>query len=82
MMGSTVCAGYAMMNAMDIDTTVGLSSNHAWNVVCLDDGNFYAVDVCWNDTDDPAYKHDYMNIGEKIMQASLKFTTFLLLLRM
>lgn len=76
MMGTTVCAGYAlafcaMMNAMDIDTTVGLSSNHAWNVVRFDDGNFYAVDVCWNDTDsEPAYKHDYLNIGEAIIQAS------------
>lgn len=76
MMGSTVCAGYAMafcamMNAMDIDTTVGLSSNHAWNVVCFDDGNCYAVDVCWNDTDsDPPYKNDFLNVGEKIISVT------------
>lgn len=76
LLGKTVCAGYAlvfcaMMNAMDVDTTVGLSSNHAWNVVRFDDGNHYAVDVCWNDTDStPAYCNNYLNIGEAIMSAS------------
>ena len=69
----TVCAGYskaftAMMNALDVEATAALSVNHAWNVVRLEDGNCYAVDVCWNDTDrNPPYKHDYLNIGEAIM---------------
>lgn len=73
LLGKTVCAGYAlgfcaMMNAMNIDTTVALSRTHAWNVVRVDDGNHYAVDVCWNDTDStPAYVNDYLNIGEGIM---------------
>ena len=71
---NTVCAGYskaftAMMNAMEADATAGLSTNHAWNVVRLD-GDYYAVDVCWNDTDrNPPYDHDYMHIGEEIMSA-------------
>ncbi len=75
MLESTVCAGYAkafcaMMNAMDVDATVGLSTNHAWNVVRLEDGNCYAVDVCWNDTDgNPPYSVEYMNIGQGIMSA-------------
>lgn len=73
LLGKTVCAGYAlgfcaMMSALDIDTTVALSSTHAWNVVRCDDGNCYAVDVCWNDTDsNPPYKTDYLNVGEEIM---------------
>ena len=72
---STVCAGYAktfcaMMNAMDVKATAGLSADHAWNVVRLEDGNCYAVDVCWNDTDgNPPYSVEYMNIGQEIMSA-------------
>lgn len=76
MLEDTVCAGYsktfcAMMSAMGVDATAGLSSNHAWNVVRFDDGNYYAVDVCWNDTDgNPAYRNNYLNIGEEIMSAT------------
>ena len=72
----TVCAGYtmafcAMMNALDIDTTAGISVNHAWNVVHFDDGNYYAVDVCWNDGGvDPPYSSEYLNVGEEIMTKS------------
>lgn len=69
LLGKTVCAGYAlvfcaMMNAMGVDATVGLSTGHAWNVVRCDDGNCYCVDVCWNDTDgNPPYDNDYLNVG-------------------
>jgi len=75
LLGSTVCAGFAMaftaiMNALEIDTTAGLSEGHAWNVVRCDDGQCYAVDVCWNNTDStPPYKTEYLNIGERIMFA-------------
>ena len=71
LLGKTVCAGYsmafsAMMNAMGVDTTAGLSAGHAWNVVCFDDGNYYAVDVCWNDTDSGSVPYDnrYLNVGD------------------
>lgn len=77
LLGKTVCAGYAMaftamMNALGIDTTAGLSVGHAWNVVRFDDGNYYAVDVCWNDRDLSSlpYKNDYLNVGEEIMYAT------------
>ena len=51
----TVCAGYsqlmtAMMNAVNVPTVTMFSSNHAWNKVLLDDGQYYAVDVTWDDT--------------------------------
>ena len=77
MLGETVCAGFAkafcaMMNALDVDTTAGLSRNeeenmgHAWNVVRFDDGNFYCVDVCWNNDDESStgYSNNYLNVGE------------------
>lgn len=77
MEGKTVCAGFAkafcaMMNALDVDATVGLSRNeeenmgHAWNVVEFDNGNYYCVDVCWNNEDGSStgYSNDYLNVGE------------------
>lgn len=71
MMESTVCAGYAqafcaMMNASGVETVVALSPVHAWNVVCLDDGGYYAVDVTWNDNEDEDGEpgHRFLNVGE------------------
>ena len=67
----TVCSGYAqafsaMMNASGIDTVVALGPGHAWNVVRFDDGNYYAVDVCWNDDkyNDDVPANNYFNVGE------------------
>lgn len=76
LLGKTVCAGYAMafcamMNAMDVDATAGVSLGHAWNVVRMEDGNCYAVDVCWNDTDsNPPYENDYLNVGDAASKAN------------
>ncbi len=71
MLQGTVCAGYAaafsaMMNASGVDTAVVLSPTHAWNVVRYDDGNYYAVDVTWNDNDndDDNPNNKYLNVGE------------------
>lgn len=51
----TVCAGYSelfsiMCNAVDIPCLIALSSNHAWNLVRLDDGQWYSIDLTWNDS--------------------------------
>ena len=55
MQRQTVCAGYsqamtAMLNYVGVPTCTMFSSNHAWNKVLLDDGQYYAVDVTWDDT--------------------------------
>ena len=72
----TVCAGYsetfcAMMNAVGVDAMVALNDIHAWNVVKMDDGNYYVVDVLWNENkennDDP--KRAYLNVGETTAKA-------------
>lgn len=75
MLEGTVCAGYAaafsaMMNASGIDTAVVLSPTHAWNVVRYDDGNYYAVDVTWNDNkeDDNNPNNEYFNVGEPTLK--------------
>jgi len=64
---NTVCAGYskvftAMMSAMDVSATGGLSTGHAWNEVLCDDQNYYCVDVCWNATGGD--KLGYLNVGD------------------
>lgn len=76
MTGETVCSGYAqafsaMMNAMDIETVVALSATHAWNVVQYDDGEYYAVDVTWDDNkkDDDNPHNRYFNVGEISLKA-------------
>ncbi len=51
----TVCAGYTkafgiLMNGVGIDAIGVTSSNHAWNIVCLND-SWYYVDCTWDDLD-------------------------------
>lgn len=63
----TVCAGYSevfamMMNAMGVDTMTVLSDCHAWNVIRLDDGKYYCVDVTWDDSLGDRY---LFNVSEK-----------------
>lgn len=54
---SPVCEGYAKAfkltcNQLGIPCVIVTGGNHAWNYVLMDDGNWYAVDVTY---DDPAY---------------------------
>lgn len=69
---ATVCAGYAtafslLCNAVGIDCLTVTSDNHAWNVVKLDDGNWYITDPTWNDTGDVI---DFVfNCGENTVKA-------------
>ncbi len=63
----TVCAGYAstfaaMTNAMGIDTFYVSSDDHAWNATRFDDGNYYFVDVCWNDLEN-GYDEKFIGVG-------------------
>lgn len=56
MMDRCICAGYAqtftaMANSMGLDAITVLSETHGWNMVKMDDGNYYYMDVCWNDED-------------------------------
>lgn len=72
--GRTVCAGYArafqyVMQKLDIPCyyVVGVADeDHAWNIVELD-GEFYNVDVTWDDTEYGRY--DYFNKTDAEFQA-------------
>ncbi|MCR3760005.1 Ig-like domain-containing protein [Clostridium felsineum] len=76
-----VCQGYAeafkmMCNLVGIPTGMitDYALDHAWNIVKLDDGNYYQVDATW---DDPVAQnntsldlnHKYFNLSDKQMLA-------------
>lgn len=87
--GRAVCEGYArafkyMMDQLNINTIFaagnatdndGKTGPHAWNYVKMDDGQWYAIDVTW---DDPVingdgilpekYKYKYFLKGESFKQ--------------
>ncbi|MCR4617372.1 MAG: hypothetical protein K5669_04190 [Lachnospiraceae bacterium] len=68
-MGQTVCSGYSrcfqyMMHKMGIPCSVVVGDaggNHSWDMVELD-GEYYMMDVTWDDPDDGTYTYNYFNI--------------------
>ncbi len=77
-MGEAVCEGYArafqyllyqsgiqclMAEGTSIKPSTGLSEGHAWNVVRID-GQYYHVDLTWDDTDnaDTPVMYPYFNL--------------------
>ena len=63
-LGKTVCAGYAkgfqyLMQQLGIPVyycTGYAGENHAWNIIYLD-GEYYNVDLTWDDTDPSTYNY-------------------------
>jgi len=78
--GQSVCAGYShafqyLMQKMGIPCTYVLGyaagGYHAWNLVQLD-GEYYAMDVTWDDplgSPPDRYKYNYFNLTEQAMSA-------------
>lgn len=68
--GRTVCAGYArafqyVLQQLDIPCyyVMGYAGeNHAWNIVKLEDDQYYHVDSTWDDTNPNTY--DYFNCSD------------------
>lgn len=67
--GKIVCDGYAetfycCMRELGFECIqiFGLVGNayHSWNKVKLSDGNWYNVDVCWDDTDNSSYSDAFL----------------------
>lgn len=70
MTDETVCSGYAltfsaMAHALGIDSLRAYNEKHGWNATKLDDGNYYYVDVTWNDLDNgySEYMEKYIGFG-------------------
>ncbi|MBE6015553.1 MAG: hypothetical protein E7241_09360 [Lachnospiraceae bacterium] len=69
----SVCAGYAeafnlLCNAEGIPAIPVTSDAHEWSQVMLD-GRWYAVDVTWDDAEDPDYRFDFFNISDKTIKS-------------
>lgn len=62
--GQAVCEGYSksaklLFNKSGIESEVIRSSNHGWNYVKIN-GNYYEIDLTWDDRDDEATLYPYM----------------------
>ena len=78
--GVAVCEGYAeafqvllhrvgirsyLVEGASINPSTGQSENHEWNAVEID-GNFYYVDVTWDDQSEYLF-HAYFNVPESVL---------------
>ena len=73
-----ICLGFAttfqlLMDMADVEciTVVGAAFNsaeyHAWNMVKLE-GEWYCVDVTWDEGNTVAWKHRYFNVTSDFMR--------------
>ena len=78
--GKAVCEGYSrafqlLCNKMGLDCVciAGIADEigHEWNCVKVD-GEWYQVDVTWNDHETPACVNDYLNLTDAQMYADHK----------
>ncbi|MCH5299988.1 MAG: hypothetical protein J1E56_01620 [Ruminococcus sp.] len=68
--GNAVCQGYSdamsyLLSCVGIENTeisgTSQGGNHIWNAVKID-GDWYYLDVTWDDQKDQVYQYDYFNI--------------------
>ncbi|MCD7905864.1 MAG: chitobiase/beta-hexosaminidase C-terminal domain-containing protein [Clostridiales bacterium] len=69
-----VCEGYAkayklICDELDIPCLLLTSDDHMWNIVKMEDGEWYGVDVTWDDSDDSAINYDYFLKGEGVFNS-------------
>lgn len=67
---SPVCDGYAkafkiICDMLEIPCVTASSKDHMWNNVRMDDGEWYNVDLTWDDDDAEEVKLDYFLIGSQ-----------------
>lgn len=87
MKGTAVCRGYAetfqlFMEVLKIDSKIvsgtGQGVSHAWNMVKLEDGNWYQVDTTWDDPlpDKKGYVgNDYLLVSDTTMKKEHSWDT-------
>ncbi len=65
-----VCDGYSkafklVCDQLGIPCAMPSSKNHMWNNVKMDDGDWYILDLTWDDSNDEALSYDYFLIGSQ-----------------
>ena len=65
-----VCDGYAkafkmVCDLLEIPCVLVVSSTHMWNNVLMDDGDWYNVDVTWDDSNDQQISYQYFLVGSQ-----------------
>lgn len=84
----SVCEGYAeafkllcdkagieciLITGMSLPSNQTKMETHMWNIVRMDDGEWYAVDVTWDDADDLAGNYNYFLVGSDSVVRGKKF---------
>ncbi len=72
-----VCGGYAeafhyIMQKLDIESGICTGSNHEWNYVKID-GDYYWVDVTWDDNDKGDTQHTYFMFTTDLLLRTRSF---------
>ncbi|MBQ7780181.1 MAG: hypothetical protein IJ404_06765 [Clostridia bacterium] len=85
----SVCEGYAeafkllcdragieciLVTGMSLPSNGTTMEGHMWNLVHMDDGEWYAVDVTWDDAGDIAENYNYFLVGTDTVIRGKKFT--------
>ncbi len=65
-----VCDGYAkavkmVCDLLEIPCALASSNTHMWNNIKMDDGDWYNLDLTWDDANDQAISYDYFLIGSQ-----------------
>lgn len=63
-----VCDGYSkamkvVCDLLEIPCVLASSDTHMWNNIKMDDGDWYNLDLTWDDGDDSQISYDYFLIG-------------------
>ncbi len=85
----SVCEGYAeafkllcdkaeieciLVTGMSLPSNANTMEAHMWNLVRMDDGEWYAVDVTWDDAGDIQGNYNYFLVGTDTVIRGKKFT--------
>ena len=74
-----VCDGYAkavkvVCDLLDIPCALAISESHMWNNIKMDDGEWYNLDLTWDDEEDRGLR-DYFLIGSQTQVGGVAFNS-------
>lgn len=77
--GTPVCDGYAkgfkiLCDLEDIPCVLVSSATHMWNAVRMDDGEWYYIDLTWDDDDSEEILYDYFLVGSETIVGGVAFS--------